>query len=125
MFPLKPDVHVWATDHLVGGKGADKHEIFLKVTDPTDPDIVVAFAKWTRPAAAAARDRDRQESGGPGWPVSSDAGLCESFFGMMEEDHHLLMGNRPHYCMFFLVSFFFLFYQALWHRILGFVSSGD
>lgn len=113
MFPLHPDVHVWATDHLVGGKRAHKHETFLKVTDPTDPDIVVAFAKWTRPAAAADQDRDRQESGGPGWPVSSDAELRERFFGRMEEDHHLLMGERPHLCMFLLRSVvffsFFLF----------------
>lgn len=98
MFPPEPDVRTWITEHLVGGKDAQKYEVFLKVTDPSNPDAVVAFAKWIRPLDTADRDR-QEESGGPVWPVSSDTELCDRFFGTMDEHHHQLMGDRPHYCM--------------------------
>ncbi|KAJ5708547.1 hypothetical protein N7488_008348 [Penicillium malachiteum] len=96
MFPPTPDVRAWATENLFNGKNKEsEHEIYLKVTD-TDSDETVAFAKWVRPFHAVA-DRDRHPEEVREWPISSDKGLCELFFGTMEDHHHRLMGDRPHY----------------------------
>lgn len=77
--------------------------MILKVTDLTDEEVVVGFAKWICPLARVSADRDRQsgDSGdsGPKWPASSNGELCDLFFGTMNVHHHELMGKRPHYCM--------------------------
>jgi hypothetical protein len=105
MFPPTEDVRAWATEHLVGGGGAQDHEVFLKVSD--EEGKVAAFAKWIRPNTGA--DPGLQEAEGS-WPLSSDAELCERFFGTMNIHHHELMGERRHYCMFFFLPYFFYFY---------------
>lgn len=96
MFPPVPEVQAWVIEHFLGGSGTPEHEVFLKITDPSDPDAVVAFAKWVCPADAATRDSQSEQ---PAWPASCNAELCERFFRLMEENHHRLMGDRPHYCM--------------------------
>lgn len=98
MFPPTPDVRAWVIEHLFSGDGQNENEIFLIVTDSSHPDAPVAFAKWISRVDAA--DRDGLDTEGPAWPVSSDPELCEQFFGMMDEHHHRLMGDRPHYCVF-------------------------
>lgn len=98
MFPPTADVRAWVAENLF--TSTNQQETILKIADPENPSIVAAFAKWIRPGEAHA---DR-ESGGIEWPASSDAALCSSFFGTMERHHGELMGERPHYCMFF---FFF------------------
>lgn len=102
MFPPTPDVREWITTHLVNGNDkASEHEVFLKLTD--ESGAPVAFAKWVRPYHAVA-DRDRRSKEVPAWPVNSDKELCDAFFGAMAEHHHRIMGDRPHYCMFFFSS---------------------
>lgn len=104
MFPPTEDVRAWATEHLVGGGGAQPHEVFLKVAD--EEGKVAAFAKWIRPGSA---DPDRREEEEVSWPVGSDGELCAKFFGTMEKHHHQHMGNRRHYCMFSFSCYFFWF----------------
>ena len=109
MFPLTPEVRTWAATQLLGGHGAQKHETFLKIEDPSDPGVVMGFAKWVRvagraPSAAA----DHDGSTGTAWPEGSDKKLCERFFGEMERRHRVAIGNRPHYCMSLPFFFFFL-----------------
>jgi hypothetical protein len=110
MFPPTEDARAWATEHLVGGGGAQDHEVFLKISD--EEGKVAAFTKWIRPNTGA--DPDLQEAEGS-WPVSSDAELCGKFYGTMKIHHHELMGERKHYCMFF-PSLFFLFYFLFFKR---------
>lgn len=106
MFPPTSDVRAWLIEHLFGGTGQAKNEIFLKVTDTSNPEALVAFAKWIRPLDAADRHGwEAEAEAAPSWPVSSDPELCERFFGLMDEHHHRLMRDRPHYCMY--SSFFF------------------
>ena len=107
MFPPTEDVRAWATEHLVGGGGAQPREVFLKASD--EEGKVAAFAKWIRPGSA---DPDRREDEEVSWPVSSDAELCAKFFGTMEEHHHRHMGDGRHYCMFSFSCYFFTFYPA-------------
>lgn len=103
MFPPAPDTRAWMIENAFGGKGPAKNsEIFLKITDPSQPDTPVAVAKWIRPLSAAERGEYEAEAR-PAWPVSSDPEICDWFFGMMDEQHHRLMGDRPHYCMFLIV----------------------
>ncbi|OQD70359.1 hypothetical protein PENDEC_c024G05370 [Penicillium decumbens] len=94
MLPRTEDVRAWVTGHLVGGSGAKNHEVFLKINDAEGK--IVAFAKWALPNAGPDPDPipDSEEVS---WPVSSDAELCDRFFGTMERYHHELMGERRHY----------------------------
>lgn len=96
MFPDKPDARAWMTKNMLGGEGISENQILLKVTDPSNPDVVAGFAKWIRPSAASAV-HDRQATF-PAWPESSDGRLCDLFFGTMDGAHKEIMGERPHYC---------------------------
>lgn len=105
MFPPAPDTRAWMIENAFGGKDPAKDsEIFLKITDPSQPDMPVAVAKWIRPLSAAER-RESEADPRPAWPVSSDPEICDWFFGMMDEHHHRLMANRPHYCKLPIVLF--------------------
>jgi hypothetical protein len=96
MFPDKPDTRAWMTKNMLGDEGISEDQILLKVTDPSNPDVVVGFAKWVRPSPASAV-HDRQAAF-PAWPESSDGALCDLFFGTMDSAHKEIMGERPHYC---------------------------
>jgi len=100
MLPRTEDVRAWVTGHLVGGSGAKNHEVFLKINDAEGK--IVAFAKWALPNAGPDPD-PIPDSKEVSWPVSSDAELCDRFFGTMERYHHELMGERRHYCMLSLL----------------------
>ncbi|KAJ5591939.1 uncharacterized protein N7459_002308 [Penicillium hispanicum] len=93
MFPPTPDVRAWAATHLLGGNGAQAHEVYLKIEDASAPGVVAAFAKWNRLAQGTADPH----GSAPGWPASSDQELCDRFFGTMDAYHRRLMGDRPHY----------------------------
>lgn len=96
MFPDKPDARAWMTKNMLGDEGISEDQILLKVTDPSNPDVVAGFAKWVRPSAASVV-HDRQAAF-PAWPESSDGALCDLFFGTMDSAHKEIMGERPHYC---------------------------
>lgn len=101
MFPPTPEVRAWLESTLLEVNLANKHEFLLKVTDQSNADMVVAFAKWIRPVASADADQDRHENPAPAkWPVGSDTNLCDMFFGTMAKHHEELMEDRPHYCKF-------------------------
>ncbi|KAJ5781199.1 Acyl-CoA N-acyltransferase [Penicillium paradoxum] len=99
MFPRTPDVTEWWEYHfhrdITRSLAGEIPEIFFKVTEGSKDGKIVAFAKWKRPVSA---DRDQHEKKEPMvWPVSSDKKLCDHFVYGMEEQHHELMGERPHY----------------------------
>lgn len=109
MFPETADVTEWwekaFSEWIERSLAGESDDVILKVTEGSEGGAIVAFAKWKRPASA---DRDRHEEHVV-WPPSSDKELCDRFFHGMEAQHALWMGERPHYCMFFLLSFFFSF----------------
>lgn len=98
MFPDKPETRAWMEKNMLGGEGLSEDQIMLKVTDPSNPDVVAGFAKWVRPSSASA-NHDRQAEFAA-WPESSDGELCDLFFGTMDGAHKEIMKERPHYCMF-------------------------
>jgi hypothetical protein len=100
MFPDKPDVRIWIEKNLLCGEGISEDQVMLKVTDPSNPDMVVAFAKWVRPSSVSHADHDRRAEGPAVWPESSNGELCDRFFGTMGGHHKEIMKERPHYCMF-------------------------
>lgn len=102
MFPDKPDVRVWITKNMLCGEGISEDQIMLKVTDPSNSDVVAAFAKWVRPSSGSSADHDPQAEDPAVWPESSDGELCDRFFGTMDRHHKDAMKGRPHYCMFLL-----------------------
>lgn len=116
MFPETPDVTVWWEHRFseearltLAGEG---HEVLLKVTD--GEGAILAFAKWKKPVSAA--DRDLREHEPVVWAPSSDKELCERFFFGMDTHHEKWMGDRPHYCMFFVswlicLAFWFFFFE--------------
>jgi hypothetical protein len=111
MFPDNPEVRAFLESTMLQVNSEHKHEILLKVTDPSNADAVAAFAKWIRPiastdsAAGANAHQDRHENPvSTRWPASSDEKLCEMFFGTMAKHHEELMEGRPHYCTFFFCS---------------------
>ncbi|CAI7593773.1 unnamed protein product [Penicillium manginii] len=104
MFPDNPEVRAFLESTMLQVNSEHKHEILLKVTDPSNADAVAAFAKWIRPiastdsAAGANAHQDRHENPvSTRWPASSDEKLCEMFFGTMAKHHEELMEGRPHY----------------------------
>lgn len=99
MFPDNPDVRVWMEKNMLCGEGISEDQIMLKVTDPSNPDVVAAFAKWIRPSSGSSADHDRHEDPAV-WPESSDGELCDLFFGTMDKHHKDAMEEKPHYCMF-------------------------
>ncbi|KAJ5355141.1 uncharacterized protein N7496_012353 [Penicillium cataractarum] len=96
MFPDNPEVRVWMEKNLLCGEGIAENQIMLKVTDPSNPDVVTAFAKWIRPSSGSSADPDRHEEPAV-WPESSDGELCDRFFGTMDGHHKDVMEGRPHY----------------------------
>ena len=116
MFPETPDVTVWWEHRFseearltLAGEG---HEALLKVTD--GEGVILAFAKWKKPVSAA--DRDLREHEPVVWAPSSDKELCERFFFGMDTHHEKWMGDRPHYCMFFVswlicLAFWMFFFE--------------
>lgn len=99
MFPDNPEVRVWMEKNMLCSEGVSENQIVLKVTDPSNPDVVAAFAKWIRPSSGSSADHDRHEAPAV-WPESSDGELCDRFFGTMDGHHKDVMKGRPHYCMF-------------------------
>ncbi|KAJ5698695.1 hypothetical protein N7462_000700 [Penicillium macrosclerotiorum] len=97
MFPVNPDVHAWMIKNMLGGDNFAQHEVFLKVTDLSNPEVPVAFAKWRRPLSSSGADQESHPETPMQWPVSSDNELCDRFFGRMDRDHGELMKDRPHY----------------------------
>ncbi|KAJ5455595.1 uncharacterized protein N7458_003859 [Penicillium daleae] len=97
MFPDKPDVRIWIEKNLLCGEGIPEDQVMLKVTDPSNPDMVVAFAKWVRPSSVSHADHDRRAEGPAVWPESSNGELCDRFFGTMGGHHKEIMKERPHY----------------------------
>lgn len=111
MFPVNPEVRAFLQNTILEVNTEHQHEILLKVTDPSNTDVVAAFAKWILPivsadlaaGAGADADQDRHEHSAATstkWPASSDAKLCDIFFGTMEKHHEEIMDSRPHYCKF-------------------------
>ncbi|KAJ5404299.1 hypothetical protein N7509_004170 [Penicillium cosmopolitanum] len=106
MFPANPEVSAFLQNTILEVNTEHQHEILLKVTDPSNAEVVAAFAKWILPivsadlaaGADANADQDRHEhSAATKWPASSDAKLCDMFFGTMEKHHEEIMDGRPHY----------------------------
>lgn len=115
MFPDKPDVRTWMEKNILCGEDISENQIMLKVTDPSNPDVVAAFAKWVRPSSVSSAEHDRQAEVPAVWPESSDGELCDRFFGTMDGYHKEIMKGRPHYCMFYLFLIFppvFLFIEG-------------
>lgn len=113
MFPVNPEVRAFLENTMLAINSEHQHEILLKVTDPSNADVVAAFAKWILPiasadlvaAAAADADQDRHKHpAASNWPASGDTKLCDMFFGTMEKHHEELMQDRPHYCKFWHTS---------------------
>jgi hypothetical protein len=109
MFPDNPDVRTWMEKNILCGEGMSDDQIVLMVTDPSNPDVVAAFAKWVRPSSVSSADHDRQAEAPVEWPESSDGELCDRFFGTMDGHHKEIMKGRPHYCMFILLYSHFCF----------------
>ncbi|OOQ81599.1 acetyltransferase, GNAT family [Penicillium brasilianum] len=97
MFPDKPDVRVWIKKNMLCGEGILGDQTMLKVTDPSNSDVVAAFAKWVRPSSGSSADHDPQAEDPAVWPESSDGELCDRFFGTMDRHHKDAMKGRPHY----------------------------
>ena len=105
MFPNTPDVTEWwessVRADITRSIEGETRDVFLKVTEGSEDggNRIVAFAKWKLPVTA---DRNRHEEQIV-WPPSSDKELCDRFFNGMESRHEKWMGDRPHYCTFFLL----------------------
>lgn len=117
MFPKTPDVTEWwekyLSDVITGSIAGKTNDVLFKVTEGSESDGIVAFAKWKRPVSAADRDQHQEKIV---WPASSDKELCDRFFHGMEARHEKWMGERPHYCTFSL----FLFCSTVACSILSF-----
>jgi hypothetical protein len=117
MFPKKPDVTEWwekyFTTSIARSIAGETHDVFLKVTEGSEDGRIVAFAKWKLPVAPADRRRNEEQIV---WPPSSDKDLCDRFFNGMGARHEKWMGERPHYCMFFFLTFFL----TLAYKVIGF-----
>lgn len=131
MFPVNPEVRAFLKSTMLAVNPEHQHEIVLKVTDPSNADLVAAFAKWILPmasadlAAGADADPDRHKRpAATNWPASSDAKLCDMFFGTMEKHHEELMQGRPHYCTF-LALFLFPLGMIASLRSLAILNSSD
>jgi len=62
--------------------------------DTQKDNKVVAFSRWLTPQADGNLETKWPEFKEDDW----DMNLVEKFFGGMEENRHLLMGSRPHWC---------------------------
>ncbi|PYH35144.1 GNAT family N-acetyltransferase [Aspergillus neoniger CBS 115656] len=98
MFPITEDVRSFWVDQF-------KHEIeqsratatprtaFLKVT-AGEEGTVAAFAKWWYPVPEEVTSDGEKNQTKTVWPPSSDADLCERFFGLMNSEKKRVMGGR-------------------------------
>ena len=93
LFPDTPGVRAWLEDyHRASLARSDQH--YLKITaDPASSPPLVAMVKWDFNTTAPGHRF-------PAWPVDSDQGFCDAFFGSMDEARRHIMGPRPHYCGF-------------------------
>jgi hypothetical protein len=116
MFPNAPDVTEWweeyFTTSITRSIAGETHDVFLKVAEGSEDGGIVAFAKWKLPVPAADRRRNEEQIV---WPPSSDKDLCDRFFSGMGARHEKWMGDRPHYCTFFFLSF-----SSLLRKVFGF-----
>ncbi|KAL1858382.1 hypothetical protein Plec18170_002580 [Paecilomyces lecythidis] len=92
-FPKTPAVR----KHWIQGLEKDFQDpdnIILKVIEKKDDgnnDVIVAFAKWTKPVEG------KKPGPLPEWPEGCNAQLANEFFGNLKDGHVRLMGEKAHW----------------------------
>ncbi|TEA18257.1 hypothetical protein C8034_v011463 [Colletotrichum sidae] len=78
----------------------DPRAHLLVVTDPDDaenPDRVIAWAKWVRPARDSEPNVTPPPPGPEAWPEEGDAAFAHDFFGGIGRNHARVMGDVRHW----------------------------
>lgn len=107
LFPLTADVREWWVKLFIDTSVKPQPgDILLKAVDTsakTDAgdEVITAFAIWNLPPSNPdAVNQIKQDA--LIVPESCNKGLCDRFFGRMEEMREKIVGGRRHYCMFLL-----------------------
>lgn len=76
----------------------DPRAHFFVVTDPasSNPDWVIAFAKWVQPETETSH-QDYVAPPDQPWPTDGDTVLADEFFGALAQKHEEHMAGQPHW----------------------------
>ncbi|KAL4878085.1 hypothetical protein BJY04DRAFT_196700 [Aspergillus karnatakaensis] len=68
----------------------------IEQLDSEPKPVIAAFAKWKLYETTKSRE-ERQKEAETTWPASSDAALCDRFFGTLDKERRSATADQPHY----------------------------